>query len=78
MPINRVLVGTGISLGPEEIGRLNDAYERTLRAMDLVDRNDPLTEIVAKKVVEIGLNGVRDPTGIANAVVKEFGLPPPP
>jgi hypothetical protein len=29
-------------LGPEEISRLSDAYERTLRALSLVDRNDPI------------------------------------
>jgi hypothetical protein len=75
MPINRLLAGS--SLGPEEIGRLNDAYERTLRAMHLVDRNDPLAEIVAKKVIEVGLNGTRDPTQIAKAVVKKLGLPKP-
>ena len=75
MPINRLLEGR--SLGPEEVERLNDAYERTLRAMFLVDRDDVLSETVAKKVIEIGLDSVRDPTDIAKAVVKALGLAPP-
>ena len=73
MPINRLLVDT--SLGPEEIGRLNDAFQCALRALSLVDRNDRLTEIVAEKVIKIGLNGIREPKAIAEAVVKELGLP---
>jgi hypothetical protein len=73
MPIDRLLAGS--TLGPKEIGRLNDAYERTLRALYLVDRNDALTEIVANKVIKIGLNGIHDPKAIAHAVVEELGLP---
>jgi hypothetical protein len=33
-----------------QIAMLTDAYERTLQKLSLVDRNDPLTEIIAKKV----------------------------
>jgi hypothetical protein len=61
----------GTSPGPEEVGRLNDSYKRTLRALNLIDRNDPLSEIVAKKVIEIGLDGICAATDIA----KSLGLP---
>jgi hypothetical protein len=74
MPINRLLEGR--TLRPEEVRRLNDAYERALRELSLVDRNDALTEIVAKRVIEIGLDGARDPKDIAKAAVKALGLPP--
>jgi hypothetical protein len=43
-------------LGPEEIAVLTDAYERTLRTLSLVDRNDPLTELIARKVIELLLS----------------------
>jgi hypothetical protein len=33
---------------------LNKAYTFALRSLSLVDRNDPLTEMIAKKVVQIG------------------------
>jgi hypothetical protein len=75
MPIKPLLEGR--TLGPEEVRRLNDAYERTLRAMFLVDRDDVLSDIIAKKVIEIGLDCVRDPADIAKAVVKALGLTPP-
>ncbi len=72
MPIARLLTDT---LGAEEIERLNLAFERTLRDLHLVDRDDPLTEIVAKKVIKLGLDGVRDPAEIARAVIEDLGLP---
>jgi hypothetical protein len=73
MPINRLLSETSFS--PEQVIRLNDAYERALRALYLVDRNDLLTEIVAKKVIEISLTGISDPAQISKLAVKGLGLP---
>ncbi len=58
--------------GSAEINRLNDAYAKTLRMLDLVDRDDPLTDLVAKKVVDFGTSGVIDPEEIAHAVVRHF------
>jgi hypothetical protein len=39
----------------------------------LVDRNDPLDEMVAKKMIEIGQTGVRDPAAIFARAIKELG-----
>jgi hypothetical protein len=71
MPINRLLKGS--SLSAEEIARLNDAYELALRALSLVDRNDPLTEIVAKKIIEIGRT-ITDPIKISQMAIESLGL----
>jgi hypothetical protein len=73
MPINRLLAQS--SLGPEEIRLLNEAYEQTLRALNLVDRNDPLTEIVAKKIIEISQTITNDPAQISKLAIKALGLP---
>src|SRR6266403_6186673 len=48
MPINRLTAGT--ALAPEQVSRLNEAYKRALRALYLVDRNDPVTEIVRRRL----------------------------
>ena len=72
MPIHRLLQNQPI--GPEEISRLVAAYEQALRGIGLVDRNDPLSEMVAKKVIEIAQSGVRDPTDIAGGVIVELGV----
>ncbi len=73
MTINRLLARS--SLRPEEIRLLNDAYKRALRALHLVDRNDPLTEIVAKKIIEVSKAGNSNPAQISKLAVKELGLP---
>ena len=61
-------------LGPEEISRLSEAYERTLRTLSLVDRNDPLTEMIAKKIIEIGQTGVKEPAQISKLAIKDLGI----
>ncbi|MGY3610606.1 MULTISPECIES: hypothetical protein [unclassified Bradyrhizobium] len=76
MIISRLLQGS--KLGPEEIERLNSAYRRALRSLGLVDRNDPITEIVAKKIIEIGATGVRDPAEISKLAIEQLGIGRPP
>jgi hypothetical protein len=72
MPINRVLVHS--KLGPDEIENLNLAFRQAMRSLQLVDRDDPLAEIVAKKIIAIGATGVRDATEIAAIAVKQLGM----
>ena len=52
MPINRLLRDG--ELKPEEMDKLNRAYTYALRELSLVDRNDPLTEMLARKIIEVG------------------------
>jgi len=52
------------AFGPEEIERMTTAYEDALRVLGLTDRADPMTEILAKKIVEIAQTGERDPMRI--------------
>jgi hypothetical protein len=49
------------AFGPEDIEIITAAFEDALRQLKLVDRSDPLTEIVAKKMIEIAEQGERDP-----------------
>jgi hypothetical protein len=72
MAIYRLLQNS--PLGPEEISMLTDGYERTLKALNLVDRNDPITEMVAKKIIELGQRGVRDAQQLAELAAKELGV----
>ncbi|HLZ04695.1 MAG TPA: hypothetical protein VKR55_21425 [Bradyrhizobium sp.] len=72
MPINRLLADS--KLGLDEIENLNLAFKRALRSLHLVDRNDPLAEIVARKIIEIGAKGIRDATEIAEIAVKQLDL----
>ena len=66
MSIYRLLTNTPLG----ETGHLIAAYELTLRALDVVDRNDPLATMIAKKVLEIGETGLKDPAEISKRAVK--------
>jgi len=72
MPINRLLMDG--KLAPEEAERLNRALKLVLGARCLVERNDPLTDLIAKKVIEVGATGVGNPTEISNIVIKQLGI----
>jgi hypothetical protein len=48
------------AFGPEEVSRMT-TDEDVLRALGLANRADPITEIVAKKIIEIAQPGERDP-----------------
>ncbi|MBI5318096.1 hypothetical protein [Bradyrhizobium sp.] len=74
MAIHRIL--QNMPLAPEDTGRLVAAYEATLQALGLADRSDPLTELVARKIVEIGQSGVRDPLQISKLAVTDLGAAP--
>ena len=73
MPINRLFRDGKIK--PEEVERLNRAYTFTLKSLSLVDRNDPVCEIVARKIIEIDSSGTYDPKEIARLAVKRLGVP---
>jgi hypothetical protein len=73
MAIYRLLQNS--PLGPEEIAVLTDAYEGTLRAVGLVDRSDPVTELIAKKVLELAQRGVREAKQLSALAVEELGTP---
>ena len=72
MPIRRLLKSS--ELGTDEIEILTRAFDKALRSLSVVDRDDPLTEMIAQKVIEIGATTIRDPAEIAKTVVKKLGI----
>jgi hypothetical protein len=56
----------------DEIDILTAAFERSLTLLRLKDRNDPLIEIVAKRVVEIAQSGEMDSAVITEMIVSEY------
>jgi hypothetical protein len=71
MTIYRLLKDT--TFGPEESERLVTAYEQTLRALGLKDRSDPITQLVAEKIITVGRLGIEDPAEISKVALKELG-----
>jgi hypothetical protein len=53
------------AFGPDDVARLGEAYEAALMQLNLATkRNDPLTETVAKVILEIAQTGEKDPKRI--------------
>ena len=71
MPITRLLIGTDFT--PEQQRVLELAFSNTLRMLNLVDRNDPICEIVARKVIEIGATGITDDVAISAIAFQQLG-----
>jgi len=58
MPIIRLLRTTAFD--PEQVRELVKVYEGVLAELELVDRTDPVTELVAKTIVDCAKAGEFD------------------
>ena len=60
------------AFGPETIAVLAAALKDTLRQLRLVDRNDPVVTMVAKRIIELAKQGERDPIRLRDQTVRSF------
>jgi hypothetical protein len=60
------------SFEPEEVAALGNIYKDVLRTLGLVHRKDPVTEMVAAKVVELARAGIREPDRLKALTVQAF------
>ena len=60
---------------PEDVERMASAYEQALIELRLVDRNDPLTELLAKLIVEVAQTGEKDPKTICAHALHQLANP---
>ncbi len=51
---------------------MTTAYEHALVALKLTDRTDPITEIIAKKIIERAKRGELDPVRLCEAALDEL------
>jgi hypothetical protein len=65
------------AFGPDEIAAMTDAYEAALIVLRLTDRDDPITELIAKAVIEVARSGERDPIQIAEHAIRGLGIERP-
>ena len=70
MAIYKLLQNTAFE--PNDIECLVAAYEQTLRALRLKNRSDPITQLVAEKILAIGRLGIEDPAEISELALKEL------
>ena len=63
------------SFSPETIACMTAAYEDALRVLR-VDRQHPITELVAKKIILVTQLGESDPKRIRARALEELGIGP--
>jgi len=66
------LIANG-NFGPEEIKAMTAAYEAALLDLALVNRDDPITEIVATAIVTVASMGERNPAIIKDRALNTIG-----
>lgn len=69
MPIRKYIPGA--TFGPETIKGMTTAFERIRVILNLKNPNDPLIEVVAKKVVSLASQGCLDPKEIERRVIAD-------
>ncbi len=64
------------AFGPDEIVQMTAAYEAALKLLRISDRADPITELIAQKIILVVRNGEHDPERICARTLEELGIPP--
>jgi len=74
MPIKRLV--RSAAFDPEQIEEIVHAYEDVLAELNLADRNDPATELVASKVLECAVAGEIDRQSLRKRALAAFKAGP--
>jgi len=72
MAVYRLLKNS--ALGPKEVNCIIEAYEQALHTLCVKDRDDPLTEMIAKKIIKIARTGVDDAAQLSALVIADLGV----
>jgi hypothetical protein len=67
------LIANG-SFGPDEIEVMTAAYEDALIDLRVTNRDDPITELIAKSIVNVTATGERDPILIRERAMNALGV----
>ena len=67
------LIANG-SFGQMEIEAMSTAYERALVDLGIANRDDPITELIAKAIVNVVATGERDPKLIEERAINALGV----
>jgi hypothetical protein len=71
VPVRRLLEHND-AFSPEDVQILLGAFDDTVRALNLTDRERPLRMMVAKLIIEFAKEGERDPDRLCDLVVKSL------
>lgn len=58
----------------KEIACITKAYEQALSVLCVKDRDDPLTEMIARTIIKVAQTGIKDPAQISALAIKELQI----
>ncbi|MGY8682729.1 hypothetical protein Q2941_33885 [Bradyrhizobium sp. UFLA05-153] len=61
-------------MAPKAAARITKAYEQALHTLSVKDRDDPLTEMIAKAIIKVAQTGIKDPAEISALAIKELEI----
>jgi hypothetical protein len=67
------LIANG-SFGPDEIKVMSEAYEGALIDLGILNRDDPITELIAKSIVNVTATGERNPKEVMERALNALGV----
>ena len=74
MAITKHLAGRAFS--PEQVEQLTAAYEGALAELQITNRDDPITELIARKIIEVSdSDGTCAPAILYTRALAQLGLP---
>ena len=73
MPIKKYIPGT--TFGPETIKDMTNRIRADTSILNLENPDDPLVEVVAKKVISLASQGTLDPKEIERLVIADTKRP---
>ena len=72
MPITPFLKGQAFD--PELVNAMGVAFSNTCDALGLAERTDPITSLVAEKIIELAQRGLRNPAAMHRRAMTELEL----
>jgi len=63
------------AFGPEQIEIMTRAYEETLLALELPPGDNPVTRLVAQKIIQLVQAGELDTLRLSSRAIAELGIP---
>ena len=69
MPIKKFI--SGAAFEPETLKNMATAFEKLRMILNLDNPDDPLVEIVAKKIISLASQGITDPAEIERLVIDD-------
>ncbi|MFL5029144.1 MAG: hypothetical protein ACJ8E1_04665 [Xanthobacteraceae bacterium] len=58
---------------PDAVSAMVAGFEATLRELKLTDRDDPITELIARLIIDCAKDGERDPIKLRDCAMEGLG-----